>query len=133
MNQLLAIRHLLSHVEQQPAVAFFNATEESAETAQIPSIFPSVAPGDVVRALPFRQVRKFGRFFTVIEQLVKRHFHGAGQLFERLDSRNGVTVLDARDIAPKQACALFNVALGKLLGFTQKANAISNNHEGIVA
>ncbi len=38
--QDLAGGHLLSHVQQEPAVAFFNATHQPAELVQKASLFP---------------------------------------------------------------------------------------------
>jgi hypothetical protein len=118
-SQRLAIGHLLGHVEQEPAVRFFDFAEQPAKTTQITRIFPSAAPSDIVRALPLRQIGKLGRFFAIIEHLVERHFHGARQLLQGLDGGNGVAVLDTRDVTAKQAGALFNVALGKFLCLTE--------------
>jgi hypothetical protein len=118
LSSPLAVRHLLGHIEKKPAVAFFDATKKPAETAQITRVFPRAAPRDVIRALPLGKIRQFGRLFTVVEELVERHFHGPRQLLERLDRRNGMPVLDARDVAAKQPGALFDVALRKFLCFT---------------
>lgn len=118
-NQRLAVGHFLGHVEQEPAIRFFDLTEQPAKTTQITRIFPSAAPGDVVRALPLGQIGKLGRLFAIIKHLVERHFHSASQLLKGLDGGNGVTVLHARDVAAKQAGALLNVALGKFLCFTE--------------
>ena len=133
MSSPLAVRHLLGHVEQKPAVAFFNATQKPAETAQITRVFPRATPRDVIRALPLGKIGKLGRLFTVVKELVERHFHGPRQLLERLDRRNGMTVLDARDVAAKQAGALFDVALRKFLCFTQQTNSFADYHDIIVA
>ena len=43
-----------------------------------------------------------------------------------------MTILDAGDIASEQARALFNVTLGEFLFLTQFAEAITNNHDGII-
>src|SRR5690348_561778 len=43
-----------------------------------------------------------------------------------------MTVFYAGDVAPKQACALFDVALGEFLFLAQFAEAITNNHGGII-
>jgi hypothetical protein len=118
-SQRLAVGHFLGHVEQEPAVRFFDFAEQPAKTTQITRVFPSTAPGDVVRALPLGKVRKLGRLFAIVEHLVERHFHGASQLLQGLYGGNGVTVLDTRDVTAKQAGALFNVALGKFLCFTE--------------
>lgn len=114
----LAVRHLLGHVQKQTPVWLLDAAKETTEAAQITSIFSGASPRDIVRTLPLGKVWKLGRFFAVIEELVERDFHGSSQLFQRLDRRNGVTVLDTRDVAAKQSRALFDVALGKLFCFT---------------
>ena len=118
-SQRLAIGHFLGHVEQKPAIRFFDLAEQSAKTTQITRIFPGATPGDVVRALPLRQIGKLGRLFAIVKHLVERHFHGASQLLKRLDGGNGVTILYTRDVAAKQAGALLNVALGKFFCFTE--------------
>jgi hypothetical protein len=48
-------------------------------------------------------------------------------------SRNGVTVLDTRDVAPKQPGALFDVALAKILLFTKFAESGAYQHAGIIS
>jgi hypothetical protein len=115
----LAVGHFLSHVEQQSPVALFDAAQEPAETAQITRVFPCATPGDIIRALPLWQIGELGWFFAVVEHLVERHFHGARELLKSLDRRNGMAVFDAGNVATKQAGALFDVALGKFLCFTE--------------
>jgi hypothetical protein len=39
-----------------------------------------------------------------------------------------MSVLNARDVAPKQTGALFDVPLGKLLFFTESPKTVTNNH-----
>ena len=56
----LAGGHLLSHVKQEPTVAFFNATHQPAELVQKTSLFPGTAPNDIVSALALRKVGEFG-------------------------------------------------------------------------
>ena len=114
----LAIGHLLGHVKKQATVAFFNLAQQTAKTPKVTRVLAGAAPCDIVRALPLRKIRQLGRFFAVVEELVERDFHRPGQLFERLDRRDGVSVFDARDVAAEQTGALFNVALGKFFGFS---------------
>ena len=116
---VLARNHLLGHVKKQATVAFLYASQQPAKTTQVTRFFSGGAPRDVIPALPLGKVRQFGWFFAVIEELVERHFHRSRQFFQGLDGRNGMPVLDARDVAAQQTRALFDVALGKLLGFTQ--------------
>jgi len=128
----LAGSHLLSHVKQEPAVAFFDATHEPAKLAQKTSFFSGAAPNDLVGAFALGKVGKHGGFFSVIEELIKRDFEGASHFLKRFDGRNGMAIFDAGDIAAKQSGALFDVPLGKLLFFAQGAKPIADNHVGIV-
>ena len=129
----LAGGHLLSHVKQEPTVAIFNATHEPAKLVQKSSLFPGASPDDIVRALALRKVGKLGRFFSVIEELIKRDFQSARHFLEGFDGRNGMAIFYARDIASKQSGALFDVPLGKLFFFAQSAKPIADNHVGIVS
>ena len=88
-----------------------------AKTAQIARFFPGAPQAISSALLRFGRLGKLGRLFAVVEELVERDFHGPRQLFERLDRRNGVAVLHARDVAAEQSGALFDVALGKFFCF----------------
>src|ERR1700722_16631602 len=81
----LAVGHLLSHVKQETAVAFFNATHQPAKLVQQTCLFSGTAPRDIVSALALRKVGKFRRFFSVIEKLIKRDFQSACHLFQRFN------------------------------------------------
>jgi hypothetical protein len=43
-----------------------------------------------------------------------------------------MAVFHARNVAPKQAGSLLDVALGEFLFFAERAKTITNNHEGII-
>src|SRR5712671_1731285 len=73
----LAVGHLLSHVKQEPTVAFFNATHQPAKLVQQTRLFPRTAPHNIVSALSLRKVGEFRRFFTVIEELIEWDFQSA--------------------------------------------------------
>jgi hypothetical protein len=122
--------HFLGHIKQEPPITLFDAAEKPSKTPQIARFSTRTAPCDVVRALPFGKMGKLGRFLAVIEKLVKRHFHGPRQLLQGFDCRNGMPVLDPRDIAAEEPGPLFDVALGKFLCFAQQTDAISNYHGG---
>jgi hypothetical protein len=124
----LAGSQFLSHVKQEPPVAFFNATHQPAKLTQKTSFFPDAAPNNIVRAFAFGKIGECGRFFSVIEKLIKRDFQSARHFFERLNGRNRMAIFHARYIATKQSCALFDVPLGELLCFAQGAKTITNNH-----
>src|ERR1700737_946070 len=91
----LAVGHLLSHVEQEPTVRFFNATHQPAELVQKPSLFPGTAPNDIVGAFALVKIGEFGWFLSVIEKLIKRDFQSAGHLFQRFNGRNRMAVFYA--------------------------------------
>jgi hypothetical protein len=95
----LAVGHLLSHVEQEPTVGFLNTTHQPAELVQKTSLFPVAAPNDIVSALALRKIGEFGRFFSVIEELIKRDFQSAGHLFQSFNGRNGMAVFYAGNVA----------------------------------
>src|SRR3984957_9148717 len=97
--KLLAVGHLLRHIEQQTTIAFIDPAEQTAETPQDASVFSTSAPRDIVGGLSFGKIRQFGWFFAVVEKLVEWDFHGARQFFQRLDGRNGVAIFNAGNIA----------------------------------
>jgi hypothetical protein len=127
-RRFLAVSHFLGHVHQQTTVAFINTAKQPAEASQSPSIFPTASPGDIVGRLPLGKVRQHRRFFAVVEELVERDFHSPRQLFQRFDRRNGVTVLDARNVTAEEPGALLDVTLGEFLCFTEQTDAFSNYH-----
>ena len=130
--QDLAVGHLLSQIQQKPTVGFFDATHQSAELVQKTRLFPGISPNDVRSGLALRKVGEFGRFFAVIEKLIKRDFQSARQFLERFDGRNSMAIFDAGDIATKQSSALFDVPLRKLFFFAQRAKTVAYDHVAIV-
>jgi len=113
----LAVRHLLSHVHEQPTVAFVATTHQLAQAAQQARIFTLAAPCNLVSGFTLRKIGELGRFFSVVEQLVERNFHRSSQFFERLDGRYRVAVFDARNVTTKKSGALLDVTLGKFFCF----------------
>ena len=116
---VLPCGHLLGHVEKQSAVTFFNTPQQAPKTPQITRFFAGGTPRDIVRALPLGKVRQLGWFFTIVEELVERHFHRSRQLFKGFDGWHGVTILNARDVAAKKTRTLLDVTLGELFCFTK--------------
>jgi hypothetical protein len=68
--KLLAVGHLLRHVEQQTTIAFIDPAEQTAEAPQNASVFSTSAPRDIVGGLSLRKIRQFGWFFAVVEKLI---------------------------------------------------------------
>src|SRR2546430_16314649 len=128
----LPVRHLLGHVQNQLAVAFFRLAQQAAKLVEKACFFADAAPRDVVGRLALGKIRQLRRFFTVIKELIEWHLEGTCQLLKCFDRGNGMAILHARNVAPKQACSLLDVALGKLLFFAQRAKTITDNHEGII-
>src|ERR1700682_565395 len=91
----LAVGHLLSHVEQEPTVRFFDATHQPAELVQKTSLFPGTAPNDIVSAPALREIGEFRGFLSVIEELVEWDLESAGHLFQCFNSWNGMAVFYA--------------------------------------
>ena len=93
-----AVGHLLSHVEQEPTVAFFNSTHQPAELAQKTSLFSGTAPNDIVSAFALGKVGESGRFFSVVKELVEWDFESASHLFQCFNGWNSMAVFHARNI-----------------------------------
>src|SRR5437016_4934710 len=96
--------------------------------AKIPRILAGTAPSVFYRCLSRRKIRQLGRLLTVVEKLVYRNFQLPGHLLQGFNGGNCVAVLDAGDVAAKQAGTLFDFAFGELLCLTHFAEAITNNH-----
>src|SRR5258708_31370676 len=128
----LAVGHFLGHVENELAIPFFHFAQQAAKLVKKACIFTDAAPGDVVRRLPLREIRQLSRFLTVIKELIEWALESASQLFQRFDGRDSMTILDAGNVATKQAGAFFDVALGEFLFFAHGAKTVTNNHAGII-
>src|SRR5579872_1702953 len=85
-----------------------------------------------VSGLALRKSRQLGRIFAIVEQLIHRNFQGACELLQRLNCRNGMSMLHTGDIAAKQTCPLLDLALRELLFLTQRTQTISDNQGSIL-
>src|SRR5205807_8184907 len=128
----LPVRHFLGHVQNQLAIAFFRLAQQAAKLVEKTGFFADTAPGDIVGRPALGEVRQLWRFFTVIKELIERHFKSTSQLFKRFDRGNCMAVLHARNVTPKQAGTLLDVALRKFLFFAECAKTITDNHEAII-
>lgn len=63
---------------------------------------------------------------AIIEQTIQRNFEGTGTFRQSFEAGYGVTVLHSRDVASKQSCSLFDVALTEFLGFAQFAECFAD-------
>jgi hypothetical protein len=123
----LAPGHFLGHVQNQLTIRFVCRAPETAKLVEKARILAGAAPGNLVRGLAFGQIRQLGRLIAVVEELIEWDFESSCQLFQCLNRRNGMTVLDSRNVATKQSCALLDISLGKFLFFAQVAEAVTNN------
>src|SRR6266436_5115593 len=53
-----------------------------------------------------------------------------GHLLQHFNGWNGMPILNAGNVAAKQAAALFDVSLGEFLFFAECAKAVAYNHTG---
>src|SRR5258708_8161784 len=107
----LAGGHLLSHVKQEPTVVIFDAPHQPAKLAEKTGLFPGAAPDNIVGAFTLRKVGEHRRFFTVIEEVIKRDFPSASHFLECFNGRDGMGIFHARDISEKKSRAPFHVPL----------------------
>src|SRR5579859_1153231 len=128
----LAVGHLLSHVQNELAIFFVGFAQQSAKLVEKASFLAARAPGDIVRRLSLGQVRQYGRLFAVVEELIEWAFESAGHLLQCFNGRYRMAILDSGNITTKQTRTLFNIALGEFLFLTQCAEAITDNHAGII-
>src|SRR5215470_12941603 len=91
--------HFLGHIQNQFAICFVGLAQQAAKFVEKTRIFTGAAPSDVVTRLALREVRQLRRFLAVVEELIERHFESASELLERFNSRNGVAIFDAGDVA----------------------------------
>src|SRR3977135_2210421 len=122
------LRHLLCHEQHQSQVISFHAAEQATELSKQACVFALVAPFNIGTGLALRKIRQLGRMLSIIEELVHWDFKGAGELLQRLDGRNCVSVLDARNITTEQPSALFNFALREFPFLAQFTQTVAGNH-----
>ncbi len=105
------MRHFLSHVQEELAVAFVHFAKQPPELVQKTSFLSTGPKRDLVRGLALEQVGKLRGFFAVVKELIERDLEGAGHLFERFDGRNGMAIFDARNVTAQQPGAFLDVPL----------------------
>jgi hypothetical protein len=120
--------HLLRHEKNEFPVRLVGFAQNLAKLVEVFGALSSTPPREVVGRFPLEKVWQSGWFLAVVEELIKRAFEGSGHFFERFDGWDGVPVLNARDIATKQAGTLLDVALGELFRLAHFAEAVANYH-----
>src|SRR5215470_593880 len=95
----LSAGHFLGHIQNQFAICFVGFAQQAAKFVEKTRIFAGAAPSDVVTRLALREVRQLRRFLAVVEELIERHFESASKFLQRFNSRNGVAIFDAGDVA----------------------------------
>jgi hypothetical protein len=78
--------------------------------ADSPELPHSTSPAE----MPLGRDGDLGWLFPFAKQLVHRNFESPRQLFEGLDARDGVAVLDAGDVTALQSGALLDITLRKV-------------------
>jgi hypothetical protein len=121
------------HLQNEPAVWLVESAEVAAELLEIVGVLAGGAPGGFVGRLPHAEFARFGRFGAVVEEQVDGDFESGGPFFQRVDGRDGVSVLDAGKISALQARAIFDLGLGQLLLLTQFAKAVADDHCEIIS
>jgi hypothetical protein len=114
--------------QEARALFVINAAQIAAELVQRTSILAAAAPDNVISRAALWQIRQLRRLLAVIEELLHRNFQCPGHFLERFNSRYGVSVFHARDVATKQARPLLNVPLRKLLRIPQLSQPVADNH-----
>jgi len=65
--------------------------------------------------------------FAVVEELIKWALESTRQLFQRLDGRDGVAILNAGNVTPERPVR-FSISPWRVLFLAQSAKTIANNH-----
>src|SRR5690242_11938494 len=128
----LPVSHLLRHVQNELAVAFFYFAQQAAKLVEKACIFSYAAPCDVIRRFPLGQVWQLRRLFAVIKELIEWALERARKLFQSFDGRYRMTIFHAGNITTKQTCSLLDVALGEFLLFAECAKTVTYNHGDII-
>ena len=105
---------LESHAHDQLPIICGEATEKLVQPFEELRRFTRATPFVVAGGDAFGEGRDLGRLFPFLKQLVHRNFESPRQLFERLDVRDGVAVLDTGDVTTLQAGALLDITLRKV-------------------
>jgi hypothetical protein len=112
--------------EDQPALLAVHASELLGEEAELAGGLFVEAPDG--RGPLFRDAQLLHGNFVVGEKLVKWHFEGARDFFQRFDGRNGAAIFQAREVTAKQAGAFLDIALREVLGFAKPSEPFADNH-----
>ena len=130
---LLAVGHLLRHVQEQATVALVDATQQPAEATQEAGFLPGVSPRDIIRGLALGKIGELGRFLSIVEQLIEGNFESASHFLKRFDGGNRVAILDAGNITAEETGTFFDIPLRELFHFAKRAQTFSDDHGGIIA
>src|SRR6266403_2649529 len=124
----VAACHFLDHVQEQLSVGGVHLSKKPSQLLKVAGLSTPKSP--CLGPITIRSDCNwgFGRFVAIVHEVVERKFQCSGHFLQRFDCRNGMTILDARDVAAKQACALFNVTLRELLFLTKFAESFADNH-----
>src|SRR5260370_499766 len=116
------------HVHDQLPVVLRETREKLLEVLKEFRRSTGAAPLVTIGGDAFREGPNLGWRFSVVKQLVERNFESAGHLFQRLDARDGVTVLHTRDVTALQAGAFLDIPLREVFPFPDGSQAIGDDH-----
>lgn len=103
--------HFLGHEEKKLAIPVSSLAQQTTKLAEKARILTRAAPGGVVGRPALGKIRRFGRLFSIVKKLVHGNFQSPGHFLQCFNSRNGMAVLNARDVTTKQSCPLLDISL----------------------
>jgi|ERR1700683_4189857 hypothetical protein len=92
---ILTFRHFLQHFQQYLSVALAYLGQEFSKLVQCPSAFAGTPEFVFSGFLAVVGLARGRRLLPIVEKMKERHLKSPCHLFKRLDSRNGVTILDS--------------------------------------
>src|ERR1700735_6415 len=107
--------HFLSHEHEHFLVRFLRLAQHLSKAREQIRVFARTAPLYIISGCVLWKFREYGWFLPFVKQLVHRNFQRSRQLLKSFNRRNCVSILDAREIAAKQTCSLFDFTLREIL------------------
>lgn len=112
--------------EKDGALFLVHLGEVALQLAELGGFLLGVPPKALV--IFANELARLGRLVTLVHDFVQRHVESARPLLERFDGRNGVTVLDAGDVATQKARSFFDVALAEVFFFAKSSESLTDLH-----
>src|SRR5882724_4685727 len=124
----VAACHFLDHVQEQVSVGGVHLRNKPPQLLKVAGLSTPKSP--CLGPITIRTDCNwgFGHSVAIVHKVVERKFQRSGHFLQRLHCRNGMTVLNARDVAAEQAGTLLDVTLRELLFLTKFAESFADNH-----